>query len=328
MATKLWRPRLLVMAVVAVLAAGVAGVGAPPATAFSQAFFPTQNLNDRGVDVQAIQYLLQQAGQNVDADGVFGASTDTAVRAFQSAKGLSVDGIVGPNTWAKLAVTESSGASGPAVNAIQVQLNRKRHAGLTVSGSFDAATRTAVVAFQNHAGIGADGIVGPTTWKNLIWHYDYPDFSVGICDQDPDGNGLANWGTGSAIGFLEQGVRTFETLGLGQEPLGDIGFEHGGPIPGHASHDNGLDVDVWPIRTDRAQCTAGRITWQSPTYDQAATRQLIQQMRAAAPGHIKFVLFNDPELIAEGLTIHYDNHDNHLHFRYCEKVHPSSLYVC
>jgi hypothetical protein len=328
MTARLWRPRLLVVAVVAALAAGMWGVTARPAMAFSQAFFPTQSLNDRGVDVQAIQYLLQQAGQNVDADGVFGASTDTAVRAFQSAKGLSADGIVGPNTWGKLAVTESSGASGPAVKAIQVQLNRKRHAGLTVSGSFDAATKAAVVAFQNHAGIGADGIVGPTTWKNLIWHYDYPDFSVGICDQDPDGNGLANWGTGAAIGFLEQGVRNFETLGLGQEPLGDIGFEHGGTIPGHASHDNGLDVDVWPIRTDRAQCTAGRITWQSPTYDQAATRQLIQQMRAAAPGHIKFVLFNDPELIAEGLTVHYDNHDNHLHFRYCEKVHPSSLYVC
>ncbi|MFL6073176.1 MAG: penicillin-insensitive murein endopeptidase [Mycobacteriales bacterium] len=328
MRARLWKPRLLVVALVAALAAGMWGVATRPAVAFSQAFFPTQSLNDRGVDVQAIQYLLQQAGQNVDADGVFAASTDTAVRAFQSSHGLSVDGIVGPNTWSKLVVTESSGASGPAVKAIQVQLNRKRHAGLTVSGSFDTATKTAVVAFQNHAGISADGIVGATTWKNLAWHYDYPDMSVGICDQDPDGNGLANWGTGSAIGFLEQGVRQFETLGYGLEPLGDISLEHGGTINAHASHDVGLDVDVWPIRTDRAQCTAGRITWQSPTYDQAATRQLIQTMRAAAPGHVKFVLFNDPELIAEGLSIHYDGHDNHLHFRYCEKVHPSSLYVC
>ena len=80
--------------------------------------------------------------------------------------------------------------------------------------------------------------------------------------------------------------------------LGDAGFEHGGTIPGHASHDVGLDIDMWPIRTDNAQCTAGRITWQSSTYDRAATRQLIQMIRAAAPGHVKVIWFNDLTLIA------------------------------
>jgi hypothetical protein len=78
----------------------------------------------------------------------------------------------------------------------------------------------------------------------------------------------------------------------------------------------------------RAQCTAGRITWQSPTYDRAATRQLVQAIRASAPGHVKVIWFNDPVLIGEGLTASLSNHDNHLHIRYCEKVHPSSLYTC
>jgi hypothetical protein len=182
------------------------------------------------------------------------------------------------------------------------------------------------VAFQQHAGITADGIVGPTTWRNLIWHYDYPSLS-GMCDKDPDGNGTANWGTGAAIGQLEAGVRSFGTAD-GPVPLGDVSFEHGGDIPGHASHEDGMDADIWPIRTDSAQCTSTRITWESSTYDRAATRRLVQAIRAAAPGHIKLIFFNDPVLIGEGLTTQYANHDNHLHVRYCEAVHPNSLYDC
>jgi hypothetical protein len=46
------------------------------------------------------------------------------------------------------------------------------------------------------------------------------------------------------------------------------------------------------------------------------------------PGCVRLIFFNDPTLIAEGLTTRYDNHDNHLHVRYCEPVHPNSLYTC
>jgi peptidoglycan hydrolase-like protein with peptidoglycan-binding domain len=295
---------------------------------FANAFFPTQSTGNRGVDVLAIQYLLNQAGQTVDTIGVFGPATNAAVRAFQSQRGLTVDGIAGPNTWMALVPVLRLGNTGPAVRALQVELNEKRRINLAVNGTFDAATDGAVRTFQQHAGIGVDGIVGQMTWRNLVWHYGYPDFTAGICDQDPDGNGTANWATGAAIGQLEQAVRVFAGTGQGQVPLGDSGFEHGGDIPGHASHDVGMDIDIWPIRTDNAQCTAGRITWQSATYDRAATRRLINEIRAAAPGHVRLIFFNDPTLISEGLTQPLDNHDNHLHVRYCEKGHPSSLYVC
>lgn len=301
---------------------------AQPSNAFANAFFHTQSTGNRGADVLAIQHLLNHHGQAAPADGVFGSGTDTAVRAFQAAKGLSVDGIVGPATWGALVPTLREGANGAAVRALQVELNAKRRLNLAVDGVFDAEVTSAVRTFQSHAGIGSDGIVGPITWRNLVWHYDYPDFSAGACDQDPDGNGTANWATAAAIAQLEQGIRSFQATGQGLVPYGDAGFEHGGDIPGHGSHEVGLDIDIWPIRTDNGQCSAGRITWQSATYDRAATRQLIQAIRAAAPGHVRWIFFNDPTLISEGLSTHEANHDNHLHVRYCEKVHPSSLYDC
>lgn len=313
------------------LAAGLAVFGTlllgSPASAYPNAFFHTQSAGNRGADVLTIQHLLTHHGHATSADGIFGSATASSVRAFQSRKGLAVDGIVGPATWGALVPQLSQGAGGPAVRALQVQLNEKRRLSLPVNGTFDAATANAVRSFQQHAGIGVDGIAGPVTWRNLVWHYGYPDLT-GMCDKDPDGNGTANWATAAGVGQLERAVRVFAGTGNGQVPLGDAGFEHGGSIPGHSSHQVGLDIDLWPIRTDSAQCTAGRITWQSATYDRAATRALVRAIRDAAPGHVRLIFFNDPVLVGEGLTTQYPNHDNHLHVRYCERVHPNSLYTC
>lgn len=61
-----------------------------------------------GSDVRVLQEKLNKKGyrgQNglpLEVDGEFGMNTLFAVRAFQLAKGLEVDGVVGPKTWAKL----------------------------------------------------------------------------------------------------------------------------------------------------------------------------------------------------------------------------------
>lgn len=58
-----------------------------------------------GASVKALQTLLIGYGYSCGsygADGDFGSATDKAVRKYQKAKGLGVDGIVGSKTWAKL----------------------------------------------------------------------------------------------------------------------------------------------------------------------------------------------------------------------------------
>lgn len=57
----------------------------------------------KGAAVRALQAVLNAGGFNCgEADGSFGSKTDAAVRKFQEAKGLKVDGSVGEATWTAL----------------------------------------------------------------------------------------------------------------------------------------------------------------------------------------------------------------------------------
>lgn len=66
---------------------------------------PTIRRGSRGDAVRDLQERLISLGYDVGAsgiDGIFGQATEAAVRAYQAASGLAVDGIVGPRTWAAL----------------------------------------------------------------------------------------------------------------------------------------------------------------------------------------------------------------------------------
>ena len=66
---------------------------------------PTLRRGDERVAVRGLQRRLLGAGYGtgeLEIDGEFGPQTEAAVKAFQEASGITVDGIVGPETWGHL----------------------------------------------------------------------------------------------------------------------------------------------------------------------------------------------------------------------------------
>lgn len=81
-----------------------------PACEFAEnSSLPLERCN-MGPPVAVLQSILQADGYAIDTvDGYFGDQTLYAVRAFQEAEGIKVDGIVGEQTWSELGVDERFG---------------------------------------------------------------------------------------------------------------------------------------------------------------------------------------------------------------------------
>lgn len=136
----------------------------------------------RGSDVRMVQNKLNDLGYNAGSeDGVYGLKTEVAVKRFQKDNSLSVDGIVGQNTWAKLIksnIKETSKLSrilmytspmmlGEDVRSIQSRLNTLGFNAGSEDGIFGRATEAAIKEFQKSRKLVDDGIVGENTWNSL-----------------------------------------------------------------------------------------------------------------------------------------------------------------
>jgi N-acetylmuramoyl-L-alanine amidase len=130
-------------------------------------------LESTGEAVRDIQSRLQGIGLGIgdDASGRFGPGTESAVRAFQRAKGLDADGIVGPDTWRDLV---NSGHAlgdrllyhrrpmirGDDVVQLQESLNALGFDAGKADGIFGPDTLRAVLDFQRNRNMAEDGICG------------------------------------------------------------------------------------------------------------------------------------------------------------------------
>ncbi|WNF30343.1 peptidoglycan-binding protein [Streptomyces sp. C11-1] len=151
-------------------------IGGDPGNGGDGLTFPvytTQQSGSAGPQVTAVQTLLTQQGYEPGTvDGHFGPNTKSAVEAFQRARSLGADGIVGPKTWTALLSAGttpllSQGSSGDAVKRLQRALTAALGTTVDADGSFGPATETAVRGYQNSRKLGVDGKVGPETWKAL-----------------------------------------------------------------------------------------------------------------------------------------------------------------
>ena len=135
--------------------------------------WPLEQQGSTGEDVKTVQYLVTAHGHPTGVDGDFGLQTKAAVQAFQSSRGLSADGIVGPQTWPQLIIEVKQGSTGDAVRAVQSQIHSRGDGAnqITVDGNFGPVTDSAVRAFQTLLGLSVDGIVGPQTWNHLVNGY-------------------------------------------------------------------------------------------------------------------------------------------------------------
>jgi N-acetylmuramoyl-L-alanine amidase len=130
--------------------------------------------------VRDVQHRLVALGFPVGGDeaGTFGSSTVAAVRAFQERRGLRVDGVCGPHTWA--AIVEAGWRLGDRPLCLTTPLQRgddvaELQRGLgrlgfdagRIDGIFGERTERALRDFQRNGGLVTDSICGPATLAAL-----------------------------------------------------------------------------------------------------------------------------------------------------------------
>lgn len=97
------------------VAGGPAPAPTPAPGPATPASMPTLHLGAKGPAVADLQRRLANAGFSPGpVDGNFGPQTQAAVRRFQAARGLTVDGWVGPQTWGALLGTAAAAPTAPA----------------------------------------------------------------------------------------------------------------------------------------------------------------------------------------------------------------------
>lgn len=137
-------------------------------------------------------------------------------------------------------------------------------------------------------------------------------YNVEVVEQDFDDH---EHGTDWMATVIRDAGRHYRDQYLATRPeaapltVNDVSRPHGGNTPDHSGHETGLSAD---LRLPRVNGTApGNTTFRTAEYDREAMRAMLRAVRAQ-PG-VRRILFNDPELTADGLCQWAAGHDDHAH---------------
>ena len=133
---------------------------------------------DEGDDVKEVQDRLYELGylDKGSRTSTFGEKTAAAVRAFQSANKLKVDGKVGTKTLNRLYSSDvvgnvfKSGDTDEQIKQYQQRLIKLGYlpSSYEVKGKMDSKTVSAIKTFQEANGLVRDGCLGPATMEQIL----------------------------------------------------------------------------------------------------------------------------------------------------------------
>ena len=130
---------------------------------------------DEGEDVRYLQMRLKDLQYfEYEADGVYGKSTENAVRRFQednANRGLEATGNADPATQMLAASTRYRGlrygSSGEDVKELQTRLTELGYYKGKISGDYLEGTRNGISQFQKNNGLEETGVADPVTQETL-----------------------------------------------------------------------------------------------------------------------------------------------------------------
>jgi len=100
------------------------------------------------------------------------------------------------------------------------------------------------------------------------------------------------------------GAKVKKELGL-EIGINDISYANGALMPPHASHRNGVDVDIRLLRKDGAKLP---VTIHDAQYSHPRNKRVVELLWTDS--NLSFILFNDTKI--SGVQ-YYVNHHHHMH---------------
>jgi hypothetical protein len=204
------------------------------------------------------------------------------------------------------------------VRTVQKLLNQRRGSSPRISedGVCGPATINAIIRFQRNVmkWSTADGRVDPggSTWRALNGLRPSPGGGGRFVHLPLKGRGYyvftsssKVWGTRATIRSVKKlGAKVKKELGL-EIGINDISYANGALMPPHASHRNGVDVDIRLLRKDGAKLP---VTIYDAQYSHSRNKRVVELLWTDS--NLSFILFNDTKI--PGVQ-YYVNHHHHMH---------------